>query len=298
MPDLTKAQDALKKAETAIAELKAALTDKPAETSSQDSFDTLKAVLNTDKWPVCANRNLVCDPNNEAAKIQRGRGVVELMVEGDLTNKKFLDFGCGEGHSAAYAASKSVTLSVGYDITSRGWESRTAPNLKLTDKWEEVVANGPYDAILVFDVIDHLVSATAEEVLLKVKSVLADTGRVYLRVHPFMSRHANHTYHDLNKGWIHLVFTEDEMKTLLPDPKHIEPNTGGVKFPLVTYKRYFDHAGLEIADGKTRPVKDTIDPFFKTPAIAQRIAANVGMPNMPDFQMSIAFIDYVLKKPS
>lgn len=299
MPNLVKVNEALVKAEAALAELRSALNEQetivvPQTPMPEETFETLKAVLDSDRWPVCANKNLICDPNDDAAKVQRGRGVVELMVEGELAGKHFLDIGCGEGHAAAYAATKGTALSVGYDVLAKNWENKVANNLKLTTQWEEVVNLGPYNSILIFDVIDHLVNETAVEVLQKAASVLATDGRIYIRTHPFTSRHATHNYHDLNKGWIHLVFNDEELSKLIPDPKHLEPNTGGVKFPFATYKNYFDQAGLEIVNN--RPVKDNVEPFFQAPAIANRIIKNLGMKEFPDFQLSMQFIDYNLRK--
>lgn len=297
MPDLQKLKESILKAEAALAEARRALSDEPVAPpvpAEQESFENLKEVLMSDKWPVAANKTLVCDPDNETDKVERSRGVVELMIEGDLTGKKFLDFGCGEGHSAAYVSTKGATLSVGFDINSKGWENRTTvDNFKLTQNWDDVVANGPYDYILVFDVLDHIQGTTPTEALKKLRAVLSDTGRIYVRTHPFTARHAMHNYHHLNKGYIHLVFTPEETEALLEGGKHVEPNIG-VKLPLATYKKWFEDSNLEIVN--SRPVKDTVEPFFKTPAIANRINKNLGFDQFPEFQMGMQFIDYSLKK--
>lgn len=298
MPDLQEMQDTIAKLEVTLAQMKSSLASAtPSSTPPEGSFEQLKELLMSDKWPVAANKNLICDPSNETDKIERGRGVVELMVEVDLANKKFLDYGCGEGHSAVYAATRNPTIAVGYDLKNQGWDAHKADKLLLTTNWDDVVANAPYDAILLFDVIDHLEgSDTPTTTLEKVRSILAHDGKIYLRVHPFMSRHALHNYHDLNKGFIQLVFTPDELKLLLPDAKFVEWNQGHVTTPLASYKKIFDDAALEIVN--TRPVKDTVEPFFKAPSIAKRIMDTTNFQQLPEFQMGMQFIDYVLKKPS
>ena len=60
--------------------------------------------------------------------MDRAEGVVDILVEESLENKKFLDFGCGEGHMAKYAA-KECSLSIGYDLQKSekskfDWESQ------------------------------------------------------------------------------------------------------------------------------------------------------------------------------
>jgi SAM-dependent methyltransferase len=296
MTDLKQIQETLAQVQATLNALKAqvdGISPSPSNTP-EGSFESLKALLDSDKWPVAANPNLICDPDNEVDKIERGRGIVELMVETDLKDKKFLDYGCGEGHSTAYASTKGVTKAVGYDVLPQKWDGRNTDTLLLTSNWEDVVTNGPYDAILVFDVIDHLTSEKAADVVKKIRTVLKDEGEIFLRAHPFTSRHALHNYHDLNKGFIQLVFTPEELDTLLKNSKHIEQNSGRVVTPLAAYKKFFDEANLEIISA--RPVKDVIDPFFKLPTIESRIKKTVGMEQFPEFQMGMQFIDYRLRK--
>jgi 2-polyprenyl-3-methyl-5-hydroxy-6-metoxy-1,4-benzoquinol methylase len=290
MSDLDALQEKLKQLEAALADVKASIN---SATQAED-FDQIKEILFSDKWPAAANKNLICDPENENDKVERGRGVIELMVETNLEGKKFLDFGCGEGHCALYAASHKPTISVGYDIKETGWEGHKADNLLLTTEWAEVAKHAPYDAILVYDVIDHLEDKKPIEVMKQLNDVLATDGRIYLRAHPFTSRHALHNYHDLNKGYIQLVFSPEELKSLMPDAKYVDWNQGNVMTPLATYKKLFNDTSLEIVN--TRPVKDTVEPFFKAPLLAKKIIKTVGFNVFPEFQMGLQFIDYVLKK--
>jgi SAM-dependent methyltransferase len=290
MSDIQELQQKLADLEASLAQVKEAIE----VATEKKEFEQIKEVLFSDKWPVAANKNLICNPENEADKVERGRGVFELMVETDIAGKKFLDFGCGEGHSAAYAATRNPELVVGYDIKN-GWE-KLAPvdKLMLTTNWDEVVKNGPYDVILVYDVIDHLVDKKPLEVMKDLHAILADKGNLYLRAHPFTSRHALHNYHDLNKGYIQLVLSEDELKQVLPSTKYIEWNNAKVVTPIATYKKLFEDAGFEIMN--TRPVRDTVDPFFKTPLISKRIIDTVKFKDFPEFQCGIQFLDQNLRK--
>lgn len=269
-------------------------------TSGKSDFETLKEILFTDQWPNAVNRHLICDPNNEQDKLGRGRGVLELMVEEDLKNIKFLDYGCGEGQTAYVAADLEATLSVGFDRKNYDiWNNYKKDNLKFTTTWQEVADNGPYDVILIFDVIDHLVGEKPSETLTRAKDVLKPGGKIYVRTHPFTSRHAPHAYNDLNKAFVHLVFTPEELKqiTKFSQSKYVEP-TLPVVFPLKTYKELIGSVGLKIID--QRELKETVEPFFKTPMISQRIIKNVaalgGSEKFPDFQMSLQFVDFVVGK--
>lgn len=260
-----------------------------------DSFDKLRSALQSDKWPEAVNPNLICDPNSVEDKRERGRGVIELMIEEDLKDLRVLDFGCGEGHCIQVSSEYSTAMSAGYDIKEYpSWGSfEQKPNLMLSTKWEDIKQNGPYNIVIVFDVIDHIKGQTPLQVLQNIKEVLADEGKIYMRCHPHVSRHATHAYHDLNKAFIHLVFTETEMKELIPNSEYVEESIG-VIYPLKTYGEYIDQAGLKVIN--RRDIVEKVEPFFKIPKIAQRIMQNTGHSAFPEFQMGLQFIDYVLGK--
>lgn len=260
--------------------------------AASDDLDLLKKALFSDKWPEAVNPNLLCDPSDEMRKIERGRGVIELFVEDDLQGVKILDFGCGEGHSALAAAQAKAQLAVGYDIVaSTSWLNHQETNLLLTDKIDKVQENGPYNIILLFDVLDHLQNDLPVDVLKLAKSLLAPNGKIFVHCHPYISRHATHLYHDLNKAFVHLVFTEDELRSIVPNSKHEQANIG-VTYPLKTYHDYFVKAGLK--EVNKRETVQKVEPFFKIPKIAERIMRNTGHTSFPEFQMSLQFVDYTL----
>ena len=45
----------------------------------------------------------------------------------------------------------------------------------------------------------------------QVKSVCGPQTKIFTRCHSWMSRHGSHIYKQLNKAWVHLFFTEDEL---------------------------------------------------------------------------------------
>ncbi len=267
----------------------------PATPVEEDlgDFETLKKVLETTRWPEAVNPNVVCDPNSENDKSERGYGVIELLVKEDVRGKKFLDFGCGEGHCVLAAANRKASVAVGYDSKTFNW--RSGGESKFTSSFEDVKKLGPFDIILIFDVLDHAIGEDPVDILKKAASVLSPNGNIYLRCHPWISRHGTHLYHQINKAYVHLVFTPNELKELVPEPIFNEPNSN-VVYPIRTYDTYVTNAGLEIVNRDNICVK--VEPFFKTPKIAERITRNVSAPYFPEYQMSIQFVDYVLTKKS
>jgi len=103
-----------------------------------------------------------------------------------------------------------------------------------------------------------------------------------------MSRHGAHLYKQLNKAWVHLIFTEEELAKM------------GVKMefvrkyftPINEQNSWFKNAGLTVVSSDI--IKTAIEPFFRRPEIASKIPAVKGQ--FPDWQMSQVFNDYRLKK--
>ena len=308
MADIKKFEGALDQMINLMMDMKESLSDggespKPKDVKAQSttttekdygSFDQLKKALQSDTWPEAVNPNLICDPNSEQDKVERGRGIIELMIEEDLKKMKFLDAGCGEGHCAFLSAEYGTQVSIGFDIKEYdSWKGFKKDNFLLTSDFEEVKKHGPYDIITIFDVIDHIKGMEPVTFLQACKSVLSDNGKIYMRCHPFVSRHATHLYHELNKAYVHLVFTTEELKQLVPNSKHVEESTG-VTHPIKTYGDYIEQAGLKVIN--RRDITEKVEPFFKIPKIAERIMKHAEFGHFPEFQLSVQFIDYILGK--
>jgi 2-polyprenyl-3-methyl-5-hydroxy-6-metoxy-1,4-benzoquinol methylase len=254
-------------------------------------FDVLKSML--DEWPHAIDPQLLKSPEDEQWKKERGQGVIQLMIDDDLKGLKFLDYGCGDGFAAHQAAMDGCQLSVGYDIIPGRWDQFNLFNLKLTTNFEEVESDGPYDIILLFDVIDHLVDEQKAVVLSKAAKLLTDDGRIFLRAHPYTSRHATHIHNHLNKAFLHLIFTPEELKQLVPDQPFTIPNNSTCT-PLIEYDAQIEAAGLRKM--KQHQVREPVEEFFKNPIIANRIVKNNGLQEFPEFQMSLQVVDMILKK--
>lgn len=258
----------------------------------------IRRLLESDEWPQAVFAVQIADDNSERDKQERAEGICDIILP-PLARKRFLDFGCGEGHVAT-CVSKEAAVSVGYDLhrppkSQLPWEEKR-DGLLLTTDFTRVKQSGPYDAILLYDVIDHSSGESPAEVLSKATEVLAEGGRIYLRCHPWCGRHGGHAYRKVNKAFAHLVLTEDELKSLGVE---VEPNIRVTK-PLWAYGNAIREAGL-VQDSEPEIDSQEVEDFFKdTSVVRDRILKAWGVDKWehdpPSFQMSQCFVDYVLKK--
>jgi SAM-dependent methyltransferase len=264
----------------------------PVAHTPQDSpqavadFSTL---MESEDWPSAVPDFLICNTNSEEEKSERGEGIIDLLdSELTLTDKKFLDFGCGEGH-AAQAATTKASLSVGYDIVSTGekeWNGKIKNKLMLTTRFVDVATSGPYDIVSAHDVLDH--TKDPAKALAEIDSVCKSGSLISFRLHPWCSRHGGHQYQKINKAFAHL-FLDDES------------DIQKVYRPLEFYNRFFEALPWETKSFEI--IRQPVESFFhKNKKIAQHLrelwAANNSKfeETIPNFQMGQSFIDFVLVK--
>lgn len=285
-------KEKLQKLRDLVDELMASLDAQEAGPHASD-FERLRSLLDSDAWPPAVFEEQLVDEGSESDKMDRAEAICDIMLP-PLSGVRFLDFGCGEGHVARYASFKAA-LSVGYDPAASSHWDQGGDRLVLTSDLEKVASEGPYDIVLVYDVVDHA-SEEPSEVLRKAGSVLADDGRIHLRCHPWSGRHGGHLYRKLNKAFAHLVFGEEELKGMGMGPT----DNRKIHFPLSAYDRAITEAGLEAVSDLEVDRQD-VEPFFRSnPLVSSRILASFGLDewtdDKPGYQMSQCFVDYVLKK--
>jgi 2-polyprenyl-3-methyl-5-hydroxy-6-metoxy-1,4-benzoquinol methylase len=298
MADLKKLEETLEQMINLMITMKQSLSepDKPSIVPPIEDASVSEQLIQatkSDKWPEAVNPHLICDPNSEQDKNERAQGVIEMMIEQDLRNLKVLDFGCGEGQCVSLMPKYGTKLAAGYDIKAYPQWKTFNNDVILTDDFDVIKSHAPFDVIILFDVIDHTLQETPLSILNKCREVLSDSGRIYMRCHPFTSKHATHLYHEINKAYLHLIFNEEELKQLVQNSAYCESNNGVVD-PLKTYNLYIEQANLKIIN-RRESIEDT-NPFFKIPKIAERILRKTKMPSFPEDQMSIQFVDYILQK--
>lgn len=288
-----KINECLDRVITLLVQIKRFLLEIPI-TKVDDPLDVKPEFLNLiDEWPEAVPSNAIVDRDDEIAKCMRARSILDNLIEEDLTELRFLDFGCGSGHTVFCANEKNV-FSVGYDIRrSSSWDTFTnRDDFLLTTNWDEVLRHSPYDVILCFDVIDHLEQIEPISMLNQISEVLKNDGKLYLRTHPWISRHAEHTYHEFNKAFSHLILTDEEIREYIPDYSPL-PNIR-VQYPLKTYANYFQQTNFKVLSN--REVKRELEPFFKREDVKNRVIRKAQVKEFPEDHMSFEFIDYVLVK--
>jgi len=253
------------------------------------------SVLPTDSsWPQAVPQHLIVsnDVDDPAKKHFRAVQMVGLM--GIATaGIKVLDCGCGEGYTAAEIANNAADV-VGYDpAESKSWGTFKKPNLKFTTQQDEV-AQKQYDFIILYDVIDHLEGQNPDEFLVWIASLLAPNGKVFVRCHPWTARHGGHLYEKLNKAYIHLALTTDELSKMgLRVPSNLK-----IARPLATYDNLITKAGFNIDTRKGQ--SEPVEKFFSGD-ILDRIIKVTWRGNIDHATalkiMTNEFIDYVLTKP-
>lgn len=261
----------------------------------------LRMLAKSDVWPEAVPPDLLCG-EDEDSKLARASGIVQEFIKTDVSKKRFLDFGCGEGHVPYVVASIfDAEFSTGYDVKEQNWsnldKNREMKNLLLTNQWEDALEKGPYDVILVNDVIDH--SADPLKALNQIRlAKRPEIGKVYMRCHPWTSRHGTHLYKTLNRAYLHLVFTPDELYAMGLKEMATQPALA----PLSFYRHLFRETGFTVVKEET--VTQPVELFFtRNPALLRRIkekwrtSTNEELATgvrFPREIMEIQFVDYML----
>jgi len=259
----------------------------------------LRILANSTNWPEAVPADLLCGEDYDS-KLARATGIVQEFITTDVEKKTFLDFGCGEGHVPLIVSSLfNAKFSIGYDVKEQMWYNfeNKPDNLFFTTNWEQVVSKGPYDIILVNDVLDH--SSDPVKALKQIQSVKTpEIGKVFLRCHPWSSRHGTHLYKTLNRAYLHLVFTPDELYAMGLKEMPTQPTLD----PISLYKKMIKEAGFSIIKEDT--VSQPVELFFThNPNILRRIKSKWKTSTNPEFAtgtkfpreiMEIQFADFVL----
>jgi SAM-dependent methyltransferase len=231
-------------------------------------FEYLRELKN---WPLAVNNLLLCDPNSEEMKSKRATGIIDFLKSENIydENKKVLDYGCGEGHLA-----KELNCT-GYDIENHNWIDESS----LTCDFEKVKANGPYDLIMLHDVVDHMKNI---EDISNLKEVLNEDGKIFIRCHPWSGRHGGHLYQTENKAFIHLFLEEaDDGLIKVKDPENF-------------YQSLFEKLGYKVE--KTFVHADPVESFFDNNHLIDKLknVLEEGDIGKLKLKMTISFYDFIL----
>lgn len=248
----------------------------------------IQDLLAIDVWPQAVPSFLIAEDSSETDQINRANAVLDMMVDRPLENVHFLDFGCGEGWIAKQVINRGVATSTGYDIKlNKNWANLTGAT--YTHIYNELKRSF-YDVVMLYDVLDHC--EDPELLMTQVKNVLKKDGVVYVRCHPWTSKHASHLYKSgVNKAYLHLFLTYDEIVTEVgqtPMFTRIE------KKPIEAYHWWFHEFEIK----KERFIKEPVSDFFFVPSFKELIAneQQIPMSEIDEFLtlLQIQFVDYCL----
>lgn len=244
-------------------------------------------LIQTDAWPAAIDSSLICNNNDIQQKKERAEAIVDIMLGDYIENLKILDFGTGEGYTCEALKNKKASKVVGYDIRNN---FAKIDGVLLTDNWDWVESQGPYDLILAYDVLDHIEKITSMEALYLMKNVLAEGGQIFLRYHPWIGRHGGHLYEKYNKAFFHTVFSETELDMLVPRTERM--HTHKIINTEAFYRSIAFHTGFSILDENVH--RKEIESFFKDNNLLDRLAKNTYHKEFDENNHNIEFIDHVL----
>lgn len=242
-----------------------------------------KRLVFKETWPKAVPDHLFADRHSDHERHRRAAAALDQTLERQVAGKKFLDARCGSGDVPHAAAALSPRLSVGYDHARQGWDRFPPdPLLKLTRDWSEVTALGPYDAVVVSDLLgsdDDPVSS-----LRGAAGVLSDAGLLYVRIRPWTSR-VGPDPRRLNKAFAHLFLSDADLLSL-----GVEALPRCREFRREAYREWFARASLRVRG--ERRASHPVEPLFGTPALRPKLAEYTTDPDT----LSVTFLDYTLEK--
>jgi 2-polyprenyl-3-methyl-5-hydroxy-6-metoxy-1,4-benzoquinol methylase len=248
----------------------------------------IESLMAIDCWPEAVPQFLVAKDASAEDQMNRANAVLDMLLDRPVENLSFLDFGCGDGWIVQEIIKRGVSEAIGYDIKpNANWEN--LQNVSFTQNFAEL-KNNHYDVIFLYDVLDHCEDPLF--IMDQIKKLIKPSGTVYVRCHPWTSKHATHLYKQgINKAYLHLFLSYNEIKELISQEPMFTRNE---KNPIKAYHWWFHDFLIK----KERLVKEPVSDFFYVPAFKELVANEQQIPleEMDQFvkQFEVQFIDYCL----
>lgn len=255
--------------------------------------DNIDSLILSDLWPNEVAPSLVVRSEQQVAV--RAKSIAHSYGLHNMRGKKFLDFGCGNG-AVVLEACKMGLAAFGYDPIKQ-WPddivlsqdlTYEAGNFTFSTDLDQILSNGPYDIIGLYDVIDHIMThEEAVEALSFVRKCATPNTIIKVRCHPWTSRHGGHLYETINKAYAHILLSDEEYQ------KHAKVKVRRITRPIAEYTKIFESSGFKIAncDKLSIPTEKLFSSEYLIKAFDSRL---VGNANWQSFVLPMTFIDYVL----
>lgn len=244
-------------------------------------------LMSIEVWPEAVPQFLLDKAVSPKEHKQRAVSVLDFLLDRNIEGLNFLDFGCGEGWITQEAAARGVAEAIGYDLKEDdNWSS--FKGLKFTTSYDSLKKNH-FDVVMLYDVLDHCHDPIA--LMAQVKQCMKRDGSVYVRCHPWTSKHAMHLHKNgINKAYIHLFLHWEELVNLLgTDPQFTRKENN----PIEAYRWWFNDFEIK----KEKMVEEHVSDFFHVDAFKQLLTNEHSLSDIDGFLrlMKIQFIDYVLR---
>ena len=246
----------------------------------------LRMEVRSPNWPEA-------EPWEESPELFISQTIKELVRE-SVEDKTVLDFG---SHDPNFPRAIKINFGakhvVSYDVNAcQGINtSDTEKNLLYTENFKLVKQWAPFDVIILNDIIDHMEKPVH---WLSQLGSLTNKGKIYARCHPMTSRNGTHLSEQINKAFLHLVFSEKELSTLGVSSRTTRKILDG----SATYRKMFDEAGLKVVSEDIK--KRDVEMFFlQNEKIAKRMSNSLGLSQKDSSNLlgviETNYIDYELK---
>lgn len=252
-----------------------------------DDFSDIITLLDSPEWP----QAIVEEAINPTEQDKRERAEYALdLFDRFWGNKKFLDYGCGEGWMARIASERGSNA-FGYDIEKQ-WEEDSNGMFFLTTDYNHITSIRSFDRIMLYDVLDHVDDPV--ETLNRVHALCNPHTQVFVRCHPWCSRHGGHLFKFKNKAYMHLFLNEAEQEKLGMAPQKVHK----IIHPMDTYKMWIERKFNIVKSDKT---VQPIEKFFYNNSILRkyiqhhwRNSPDPVARNWPEWPLSVIFCDFWL----
>jgi SAM-dependent methyltransferase len=250
----------------------------------------IDALLGINCWPVAIPQHQASAKATEADNINRANAVLDSCLATSVEGAHFLDYGCGDGYIASQVAMRGANSITGYDIVpSDHWQRLDNEIVKYTTDVNDLTPKG-YNIIFLYDVLDHCADPIG--VMSHIKYLAKPGAIVYVKCHPWTSRHASHLpKYGLNYAYMHMFLSHEELvdRGFKPLFTRIEKN------PMEAYHWWFKDFKII----KEKPIYDGVNGFFHEPAFKELLAVEQQL--KPDEidpfleRMKLQYIEYTLE---